>query len=230
MRGNRLRQLLPVVAGFLVVLSGVGVTTVQAASNSTFNQTINAGTLTADILDAGGSPVASPAVAMSAKTASFTCQSGGSASTGTFGSNAERVSVSNPGIAASGWTLTIAATSGETAVWTSGGNTFDYNDAGGSGCTDGADADTKGGQLTIDPSVGTLATDCASCTTANISKGSSAAFLQGTTPSVTILNAAAGSDDLWRGYLTGATLSQPIPAETPAGTYTMNMTLTVTAQ
>lgn len=217
-----------IIAGLLVVLSGTSA--VYAASNSTFNQTINGGTLSADILDAGGSAVGSPTVAMSATTASFTCLLGGSASTGTFGSNTNRIYVLNPGAANNGWTLTLAATDGATALWTSGGSTFDFNDAGGSGCIDGGDADAKAGQLTVNPSAGTLTTDCATCTTANITKGSSTAFAQGTLDSITLLNAATASDDAWRGYLTGATLSQVIPAETPAGTYTVNMTLTVTAQ
>jgi len=203
--------------------------TVFAANNSTFNQTINAGTLTTDILDASRNTVASPAVAMSAKNFSFNCQSSGSASTGTFGTNTERIYVTNPGAANNGWTLALAATSGATAVWTSGGNTFDFNDAGGSGCTDGADADSKGGQLTVDPSAGTITTDCGTCVATNITKGSSTGYVEGTTDSVTLLNAAAASDDVWRGYLSGAGLSQTIPAETAAGTFTLNMTLTVTA-
>jgi hypothetical protein len=203
--------------------------TVSAANNSTFNQTINAGVLSTDILDASGVTVASPSVSMTAKNLSFTCLTGGSASTGIFGTNTQRVYVINPGGANSGWTLTLAATSGPTALWTSGGNTFDFNDAGTSGCSDGVDTDTKAGQLTVDPSVSTLTTDCASCVVTNVTKGSSTAYVEGTTNSVTLLNAAAASDDVWRGYITDATLSQTIPAETPPGAYTLNMTLTATA-
>lgn len=212
----------------ILVAGGVPLTAL-AANNSTFNQTINAGVLSTDILNASQATVASPSVSMTAKGFSFTCQSGGNASTGTFGSNSERIYVSNPDAADNGWTLTLAATSGATAVWTAGGNTFDFNDSGSSGCSDGADADTKGGQLTVDPSAGTITTDCGSCTATNITKGSSTAFVQGTTDSITLLTAAAGSDDVWRGYLTGAGLSQTIPAETPAGSYSINMTLTATA-
>lgn len=202
---------------------------VVAANNSTFNQTINAGTLSTDIMDASRVTVASPSVAMTAKSFSFDCYSAGTASTGTFGTNTERVYVTNPDGADNGWTLALAATGGATTTWTSGGNGFDFNDATSSGCTDGADADSRGGQLTVNPNAGTLTTDCGSCTTTNVTKGSSTAFVQTTTDSVTLLTAAAGSDDIWRGYLTGATLSQTVPAETPAGTYTINMTLTATA-
>jgi hypothetical protein len=170
---------------------------------------------------------------MTAKSFSFSCQAGGSASTGTFGTNTERVYVSNGDAADNGWTLTVAATSGATARWQNGGATqfMDFNDPSGStaGCTDGADADSTAGQLTIDPSAGTLTTDCGTCTTTSVSKGSSTGFDQGTTDSITLLNAAAGSDDVWRGYLTGMGLSQTVPAETPANAYTLDLTLTVTA-
>ncbi|MGH7196878.1 MAG: hypothetical protein ACREGJ_03905 [Candidatus Saccharimonadales bacterium] len=223
----RHKKILLFAAVFL--LASVFAGRVWAANNSTFNQTINTGTLATDIQDASHNSVASPSVTMSAKTFSFDCLSGGSASTGSFGTSGERIYVTNPDAADSGWTLALAATSGATATWSAGTPTMDFNDAGGSGCTDGADTDTKGGQLTVDPSVGTLTADCASCTTANVTKGSSTAYVEGTTNSVTLLNAAALSDDVWRGYLTGVSLSQTIPAEQATGTYTLNMTLTVTA-
>ena len=201
-----------------------------AASTPTFSQTINAGTLATDIMNASRVSVATPAVAMSAKTYAFDCQSGASASTGTLGSNSERVYVSNPDAADNGWTLTIAASSGATASWSDGGtNNFDFNDANTSGCGDGADTDAYKGQLTINPAVSTLTADCLSCTTSNVTKGSSSAFSEGTTDSITLLNAASGSDDIWRGYMTGASASETIPGETPAASYTLGMTLTVTA-
>ncbi len=222
-RLKKMNAVILALTGFLIAFANPQI--VLAANNSTFNQTINAGTLSTDILDASRNSVASPSVGMTARNFSFNCQT----STGTFGTNTERIYVINPNAANNGWTLTLAATPGPTAVWTSGGNTFDFNDAAGSGCTDGADADTKAGQLSVDPSVSTLTTDCTSCTTTGVSKGSSSAYVQGTTDSLTLLTAAAASDDAWRGYITGVNLSQTIPAETPTGTYTLNMTLTATA-
>lgn len=208
---------------FVAALVVVGGSNVYAANNSTFNQTINAGVLATDVLDASHVTVASPAVAMSAKSFSFDCQSGANASTGSFGSSSQRIYVTNPGGANSGWTLTAAATGGVTSTWANGGatQTFDFNSAAGSGCTNG--------QMSINPSAGTLTADCLTCTTTNVSKGSNASFVQGSTDSITLLNAAAASDDAWRGYLTGATVSQVIPAEQPADAYTLNMTLTSTA-
>lgn len=203
----------------------------HAASTSDLSQSINDGTLTTDIKDASRNSVASPSISMSAVSFSYACLSGGSAPTGTLGSNSQRLYVDNPGAANNGWTLTLAATTGPTARWQNTGNTnnYDFNDSGSAGCTDGADTDTKAGQLTINPAVGTLTTDCATCTTANITKGSSAAYVESTTDSITLLNAAALSDDYGRWYLTGVGLSQTIPAEQAVDSYTLNLTLTVTA-
>ena len=202
-----------------------------AASTPTLTQTITAGVLSTDILNATRTPVASPAVSMSSKAFAFDCQIGANASTGTLGTNTERVYVINPSGANNGWNLTMAATGGATTTWANGGatNRIDFNDPTTSGCTDGADTDTASGQMTVDPSVGTLTTDCTSCTTTGVTKGASSAFSQGVTDSLTVLSAAAGSDDVWRGYLTGASLSQVIPGETPADSYTLNLTLTATA-
>ncbi|HYH75545.1 MAG TPA: hypothetical protein VD735_06320 [Candidatus Saccharimonadales bacterium] len=222
----------------LVSLLIIGVLTfglsglVFAANTPTLNQAINAGTLSTDILNGSRVAVASPSATMTAKAFSFDCQTGGSASTGTLGSTAERQYVLNPNAANNGWTLSIAATSGATALWTSGGNTFDFNDAGTGGCTDNTspnDTDGRAGQLTINPNAGTVLADCVSCTLTGITKGSTAAFVETSANSVTLLTAAAGSDDVWRGYLYGSTLSQTIPAEQAAGAYSLNMTITVAA-
>jgi hypothetical protein len=215
------------VALLMFTTSGV----VIAANTPTLNQTINAGTLSTDILNGSRVPVASPSATLSVKTFDFNCQTGGSASTGTLGTTSEREYVMNPSAANNGWTLTIAATGGPTALWTSGGNTFDYNDGNASGCTDNPTSEPDGmpGQLTINPSVGTLMTDCVGCSVTGITKGSSTGLLEGGPNSATLLTAAAGSDDMWRGYFYGSTLSQTIPAEQLAGAYTLNMTITVAA-
>jgi len=227
-----LKQAVAVMA--VLVFAGGGAA--YAASNSTFSQVISGGnTLATDIMDASRVPVASPAVAMSAKSFSFACQSGGSASTGTLGTGTERVYVTNTDGADNGWTLALAATGGATARWANGGATqnIDFNDPTGTtaGCTDVAgDADATPGQLTINPSVGAITTDCASCNTTGVSVGSSAGFNQGTLDSITLVNAGSTSNDIWRGYLTGVTASQTIPAEQAADSYTLNLTLTATAQ
>jgi len=217
----------------LSVVMLFGMTTssyVLASSTSNFAQTINAGTLSVDIVDAGYVTVGSPAVTMSSKTFSFSCLTGGSASTGTFGTSSQVIYVKNPDAADNGWTIALAA-SAPTAFWDSAGTDYDFNDPTTSGCGDSADADALKGQLTVDASVGTLATGaCATCATTSVTKWSSAAFNEGTTDSITLLTGAAGSNDIGDWKLTGVSLSQTIPAEQPAASdYNINFTLSVTA-
>lgn len=222
-------------AGFFAALALLVVQAVPvfASSASDLTQTITAGTLTVDILDASRVAVGSPSIAMSSKSFSFTCQSGGSASTGTLGSNTQRLYAINPGASTpNGWNITVAATGGATSTWSNTGATkkFDFNDSGTSGCSDGADTDSLAGQLTIDPSVSTLTTDCASCNTTGVTKGSSGGFVEGSTNSITLLTASNTASNPFRGYLTGVGVSQTIPAEQqPDSTYSLNLTMTITA-
>ena len=218
-----------VAASGLVVLGiALSMTTVSyAANNANITQTISSGTLVTDIRDASRVTIANPTFAMAGTTFSFNCQT----TTGTIGSASQRLYVDNPGAANAGYTLTLAATAGATGLWNNAGVTqsFDFNDPTTAGCIDGADADLKGGQLTVDPAASTLTADCASCTITGITKGAPAAFSQAVTDSVTLLTAAAGSDDVGRWYLTGIGLSQSIPGEQPNDSYTINLTATVTA-
>lgn len=214
----------------ILLVIGIGSLYVNAAATPQFSQTVSAGTLATDIRDSNRDPVASPSVAMSTKTLSFTCLSGGSASTGTIGSASQRIYVDNPDAADNGWTLAVAATSGATAVWSDGGsNTYDFNDPTSSGCSDSADADLVAGQLTINPSAGSTTTDYSGSSTTGISLGSSTSFVQGTTDSITFVTAAGTSADIWRGYFTGISISQTIPAEQAAASYTLGFTITVAA-
>ncbi len=207
------RAILAVVIAALVV----AVPAVTFASpQGRLSQVINAGTLSTDIVDGAGASVASPAFSMTATSVKTTCQT----ITGTYGDTNQRVAVDNPGGANAGWNLTIAATGGPTATWTNGSTTYKFNDAAGSGCTNG--------QLTLNPSVATLGLNGASTNT-GVTKGSSASFVSGTADSLTLMSASASSDDIWNGYLTGIGVSQKIPASTPAGTYTIDLTQTVTA-
>jgi hypothetical protein len=168
-----LRKLDIPVALTLSVLMLFGITTsgyVLASPTSNFAFSVNPGTLSVDIVDAGYVTVASPSVTMSSKTFSFSCLTGGSASTGTFGTASQVIYVKNPDAADNGWTIALAA-SAPTAFWDSAGSDYDFNDPTTSGCGDSADADALKGQLTVDASVGTLAVGaCASCATTSVTK------------------------------------------------------------
>jgi len=198
---------------------------VLAADTSNFNQTINPGVLSVDIVNGSYVTVASPSVAFPAVTFSFTCQT----NTGTFGTATEQIYVKNPDAADNGWTVSLAG-SAATAIWDGALADYDFNDPTGSGCTDGADAgDTVGGQMTVDASAATLATGaCLSCATTSITKGSSNAFSQAVTDSITILSGAAGSNDIGDWTLQGVSISQKIPGEQPAAAdYDINMVLSI---
>lgn len=180
--------------------------------------------LTADIVDASGLSVSAPSVAFSAANFNFACQT----VTGTLGVASQKIRVSNT--TPTGWLLSIGATSGPTAIWSDGGtNTYDYNDPGGTGCTDSTDTDTVGGQMTVNPAASTL-TPVAPCTVTNVTKGTSVAFSQGVTDSISLLSATAAAMANCTWDLTGITLSQKIPGEQQGANYSLGLTLTLIAQ
>jgi len=206
----------------MVVLSGLFVLLVpavaSASSQPTLNQTVNAGTLSTNILQSDDvTPVASPSVAFPAKNVGFSCQT----SAATLGDTNNKLNVTNLA-SNNGWTLTMAATGGFTANWDDGAsNTYKFNDATASGCTNG--------QMSVDPSVSTLTADCSSaCTNTNITKGSATSFNHAlSADNVTLMTSSSGTP--WAGYLTGVGLSQKIPASQHAGNYSLGMTITITA-
>ncbi len=189
----------------------------MAAPTPNLTQTINAGTLSTDILQSDGStPVSAPTVGFPALNVGFTCQT----NTATLGDTNNRVYVTNLATN-NGWNLTMAATGGPTATWSdTNSHTYAYNNAAGSGCT--------GGQMTVNPTAATVNLDCSSaCVSTNITKGSSTPLDSTGSSVVTLMSDSDGS--AWKGYLTGVGLSQKIPASQPAGSYSLGMTITVTA-
>ncbi|MBL8015395.1 MAG: hypothetical protein JNK26_04370 [Candidatus Doudnabacteria bacterium] len=184
-----------------------------------------AGPLTVDIVDAGGSSVASPSVGFSNLVTVFECQD----STGTLGVSAEKIRVTNSTFSPS-WSLSIGATGGETATWAATGASYDYNDNAGTptGCGDGGDADALAGRLTLNPAVATI-TPQVGCSNTGISLGTNNSFLQGTLSSINLMQAGGTASTGCYWDLTGVGATQQVPADQPAGTYTINMTLTLVA-
>lgn len=210
----RLKRLAAVLAGLSILFVPA---LAYAALTPNLTQTINAGTLSSDIYQSNDTtPVASPSVAFAAQNYSFNCQT----STATLGDSNDKINVTNLASGINTWNIAITATGGSSATWTSGGNTYSYDNSASSGCT--------GGQMTVNPSVGTITDDCNSTCTANdstVTKGSSAA-LTSAASSATLMSDTAGT--AWEGYLTGVSLSQAVPALTPSGSYTLPMTITLT--
>lgn len=180
------------------------------------------GALEVDIVDVGGSSVASPFVLFSSLTISFSDQ----VSTGTLGANDQRIRVTNT-TANPQWSLSIAATSGTTALWDGSTDDFDFNDPTAS-AGDGADADSFGGQLSIDPSGATIAPE-GGCSSTGIALGSSSAFSEGVTDAITISSANGTADTSCYFDFTGVNLSQTVPAEQISDSYDIDMTLTIVA-
>ncbi len=198
---------------------------VFGSNASSFSQTISDGSQSVDIVDAGGATVSSPSVTFSAATFSTSVQT----ITGTLGTSSQKIRVNNPTSDAT-WTIAIAATSGATALWTSGGNTYDFNDSNTDG-TDDADTDTKGGRLTIDPSAATRAgsPDDTACPLTDLTRGSSSSFreISAAVSSITLLTAGSGATTYCTWDLTDVSLSQKIPPSQPSGTYTLSFTITL---
>lgn len=181
-----------------------------------------AGTLTIDIVDSGGTPVASPSMVMTGATFSYSFQT----ATGTFGTASEKIRVNN-GTGTATWTASIAA-SATTSFWDSTGTDYDFNDPTAS-AGDGGDADSLGGQMTVDASGSTITPE-GGCSTTGIIKGSSAAFSEGVTNSITIMSAGATADTSCYWDQTSISISQSVPAEQPAASdYNIDMVVSVVA-
>lgn len=214
----------PVTAIILTIVMCLGLfifhlSSTLAASTPQFSQTINAGSLGIDIVDASSASVASPAVTFGSMTFDFDAAT----TTGTLGTASEKMRVSNPTATAS-WTLALAATSGNTTRWSDAGSNFiDFNDTAFS--EDGSDTDSTGGRLAVDPSGGTIA-GVSGCSATNVSLGSSSSFDEGTTDSITVMSANGSASTFCRWDLTAISLTQSIPAGQSGATYTLDMTLT----
>jgi subtilisin family serine protease len=168
---------------------------------------LSSGTLSIDIVDAAGNPVANPSVTLNQASYSFD----DTISTGILGASTQKIRLANGSNLV--WTVSIAATDGPFALWSDGAsNSFDFNDSSG------------GGQLTLDPSVATVVrADGGS--TSGVTLGSNNAFLQGSVDNITLyFGYLTALNEMYD--LTGVVLSQFIPAQKQSGSYGLNLILT----
>lgn len=170
--------------------------------------TLNTGSLVSDIVDGSGNPVASPSVAFSTGLYTWNSQQ----STGTLGVATQKIRVSNT-TGTPSWTISLAATN-NTNLWTSGGNTYDFNDS------------AVNGRMNVDPSVATI-TPQSGCNNTGLTAGGSTYFAQGTQDSINLVvaGASAGTNCYWD--ITGVNMTQDVPATQVVGSYALNMTLTI---
>lgn len=166
------------------------------------------GTLAVDIVDEGGSSVVSPSVSFSGANFNWAAQQ----STASMGISAQKIRVTNT-TSTPNWTLSIAATA-NTNLWTSGGNTYDFNDV------------ATAGRLNVDASGVTIIPQ-SGCSNTGLTNGSSAYFVQGSQDSINLITAGAstGTNCYWD--ITGVNMTQDIPAAQLTGNYALNLILTI---
>ena len=215
MQKNRFYKAPAIAIGAVLVFGATFVGSVVASDETELSQVIDPGNLEASILDSNRDPVAEPSADMQSASFDFDCQT----TTGTLGEENERLYVTNPSAAGDGWSLTIAAND-NTDEWVDGNNSYSFNDPSGDGCDEG--------QLTVDPSSGSITADNGE--SSEVNTGSSSAFDQGEVDDIELMVASSGDAEVWRGYIEGIGLSQKIPGETPAGGYSLDMTITATTQ
>ncbi len=210
---------------FCLRIAYSGGTVLENASAYAAITTAN-GILTIDVVNIGMVVIPSPSFPMSTAITQSTCQS----VTGMFATSSERIRVFNS-LSATGWSINVAATSGPTAAWSSGGSSYDFNDPSGSpsGCNSGSDGDGIAGRLTLDPSGSALSTEVG-CSFTGLSKGGVASFSQGVIDAITLLAASSSTPTGCYYLLHSNAMQQYIPAFQPAGSYSISMTVTVVAQ
>lgn len=191
-----------------------------AADTTLFTQSIN-GILDVSIVDASGNTVTSPTVAFSATNFSMSSQT----STGTLGTNTERIRVTNPTATAT-WTASIAATDGSTAIWDGTSVDYDFNDPT-ANAGDGSDTDSVGGQMSVDPATSGNIAGVGGTSTSNVSLGAADSFEEGVTDSIDLMSAASGAQAPGQWDLTSIGISQSIPGGQATGSYSIDMTITV---
>lgn len=182
-----------------------------------------------DIVDASGQSVPDPDVSLQSSIVSFDC----SDTLGTLGTSNQRLRITNPVGSNPTWTLTMAATAGATARWQNSGNTqfFDFNDSGGTpaGCSDSAlDTDSLAGRLSIDPSSGQVNPQ-SGCSNTDINFGTASSYAEDLTNTLTLVSAGSGALTGCYWDITDIGVSQRIPSAQPGDTYSLDLTLTITA-
>ncbi len=182
------------------------------------------GPLEVTIVDDTGNPVASPTLDFNTIETGFTCQTVNA----TLGTTTQKIRVTNNS-ANPNWVLNLAALLGNTAVWESLLlHKYDYNDPAGSpaGCSDGGDTDNLAGQMSINlANVVISPSPTPGCTTNGVNIGSSSSFNENVVDSISLVNASAAADVLCYWDITGIEVTQIIPAEQKAGSYTLQMDL-----
>lgn len=180
-------------------------------------------------VDNAGTPISAPSFSLPNASYLPICQSN---STTLGSSTGSKLRVTQVGNAGNGWNVSIAPTAGSTALWyASDSDTYyDFNDPSGTppGCNSGSDGDTYAGQLTLDTTTSSLNAQ-SGCSIGGLTTNSGLVGFTTGTPAITLLAASssAQSNCWWDLYNTG--VSQTLPPSQWPGSYSLNLTVTVTA-
>ena len=172
-----------------------------------------------DFVDAGGATIAAPSFAFDPLTIKMTQQTTNPLA---FSSSAQKLRLTDGTDA--GYNVSIAATNGAGATWSSGLAGYAYNNTAALGRLD---VDPSTAALTGSAAAGGSAPICAA-RAGQVSKGSSASF-SGATP-ITLMSKTAGASNHCYIDMTGITMQQTVPAAQTDGSYSLDMTVTVLAQ
>ncbi len=183
------------------------------------------GVLSLGFVDALDAPVVNPTFTHNSAVVNTTTYQ---STTSTFSTATQKLRIFN-NLATNGWSVSLSATAGPTAYWdrTDTLAKYDFNDATAS-AGDGADTDSLGGQLSVNPTLGSIAPQ-AGCSATGTSLGSSANFVEGTNDVITLMTASNATQLGCNWDLTGIGLTQTIPGAQAGGVYTIDMTATVVA-
>ncbi|OYW85041.1 hypothetical protein B7Z17_03035, partial [Candidatus Saccharibacteria bacterium 32-49-10] len=181
-------------------------------------------------VSSSGQPVPSPNFQMPKLNMMPDCQVASTSMGSPLGARLRLSQGANP---TDGFSVTIAPSQGQSALWadSSGDNYYDFNDSSGSpaGCSDGSDGDMFAGLLTIDRSTSVLKPSIG-CNLTGISYNfGPASFESGVTDIITLVNGSSSVSSNCRWDLTGTNITQTIPPNQPAGDYSLDLTITVVA-
>lgn len=168
------------------------------------------GTLSVDIVDGAGSSVTSPTVIFANKNFNWVAQQ----AAGVLGfttPSVQKIRLNNT-TANANWTLSIAATSGVSALWQGATYSYDFNGT------------LTTGRLYVDPTV--TVTPQGGCSTTGINSSQAAYYFeQGVRDSITLVSASGAQTNCYWD-ITGVDLTQDIPAGQRPDGYSIGMTLT----
>lgn len=200
--------------------------TLTGITHTAYSEAAFTGSLSTGFVDAAMNEVATPSVPFANHTTS-TGECG--LVTAMLGTTSQRLRIEND-LVTNGWNVSIAATAGPTTLWAAGSNRYDFNDPMLDGCGDNNDSDAYAGQLQVKPAAMTLTPYQTGCGTTGLSSGPDTKFDEGVTDAITLVSGSSSSVRFCHWDALSVGLEQRIPAKTSPGSYTIDMTVTITAQ